>query len=124
MDNSSAPHATSKVIQTNSIKEDHEEAISITEIINLTKKRYQVLNIICNTYEESISQYLQEALEALVKAMRFDIEEGNFCEALLERIGSEDKAENNSPLSSPDSLALNLMNSNLDLLKKLQTQIS
>ena len=76
----------SKVIRTNNIKKDHEELISITEKINLTKKQYEVLNIICNTYEESISQYLQEAL---VEAMRFDIEEGNFCEALLEKIGGE-----------------------------------
>ena len=50
------------------------------------------MNIICNTYEESISQYLKEAL---VEAMRFDIEEGNFCEALLEMISSNDKTDNN-----------------------------
>jgi hypothetical protein len=47
------------------------------------------LNIICNTYEEPVSQYLQEAL---VEAMRFDIEEGNFSDVLLEKI--TDKKEN------------------------------
>ena len=82
----------SKVIQTNNIKEDHEELVSITEKINLTKKQYEVLNIICNTFEESISQYLQEAL---VEAMRFDIEEGNFCDTLLEKISSNYKTDNN-----------------------------
>lgn len=89
MGNSSMP---SKVIQTNNIKEDHEELVSITEKINLTKKQYEVLNIICNTFEESISQYLQEAL---VEAMRFDIEEGNFCDTLLEKISSNYKTDNN-----------------------------
>jgi hypothetical protein len=52
------PSAASKVIQTNN-KEDHEELVSITEKINLTKKQHEVLNIICNTYEESIFQYLE-----------------------------------------------------------------
>ena len=59
--------------------------------------------------------------EALVEAMKFDLEEGNFCDALLEKIDNDDKSKNNSP-SSP--LAPDLMNSDLDLLKKLQTQIS
>jgi hypothetical protein len=65
------------------------------------------LDIICNTYQISISE--------LIEAMRFDIEEGNFCDALLEKIGGEDsKKNNNSPLS-PIS-----MNNELDMLKKLQ----
>ena len=59
-------------------------------MINLTKSQYEVLNIICNTYEESVSQYMQEAL---VEAMRFDIEEGNFSDVLLEKI--TDKKEEN-----------------------------
>jgi sulfur relay (sulfurtransferase) DsrC/TusE family protein len=88
MDNSSLPSAASKVIQTNN--EDHEELVTITEKVNLTKSQYEVLNIICNTYEEYVSQYMQEAL---VEAMRFDIEEGNFSDVLLEKI--TDKKENN-----------------------------
>jgi hypothetical protein len=38
--------------------------------------------------------------QALVEAMRFDIEEGNFSDALLENIGGEDskKDNNSSPL--------------------------
>lgn len=100
MGSSSIPSAA-KVIQTNN-KEDHEELVSIIEEINLTKKQYEVLNIICNTYEESIAQYLQEAL---VEAMRFDIDEGNFCDALVEKVGSEDSKKDSSssslnPLSS------------------------
>jgi hypothetical protein len=64
----------------------------------------------------SFSDYMQQAL---VEAMRFDIEEGNFCDTLLEKIDDDDKSKNNSP-SSP---APNPINSDLDMLKKLQTQI-
>jgi len=83
--------------------------------------QHEVLNIICDTYQISISEYLQEAL---VEAMKFDIEEGNFCDTLLEKIDNYDKSKNNSSRSSPSSLAPDQMNSDLDLLKKLQTQIS
>jgi hypothetical protein len=111
------PPATPKSVQTNN-KEDNEERVSITEKINLTKKQYQVLNIICNTYGESISQYLAEAL---LEAMRYDIEEGNFCEALLEMIGGDDSKKDNNSSASTTYPALDLMKSDLDLLKKLKT---
>jgi hypothetical protein len=61
--------------------------------------------------------------QALIEAMRFDIE-GNFSEALLEKIGSEDSKKDNPSPSAPASLAPDLMKSDLDLLKKLQTQMS
>jgi peptide methionine sulfoxide reductase MsrB len=93
MGNSSMPPATPKAIQTNNIK-DHEERTSITEKINLTKKQHQVLNIICNT-----------------------------CEALLGKISSDDKTDNNSSQSTSDSLTLDFMNCDQDLLKRLQTQV-
>jgi len=83
---SSADPLSEKVIQNNSKNSDQ---VTITERVNLTKNQYEVLNIICNTYEEPVSQYLQEAL---VDAMRFDIEEGNFSDVLLEKI--TDKKEN------------------------------
>jgi hypothetical protein len=56
--------------------------------------------------------------------MRFDIEEGNLCDALLEKIGGEDSKKDNSSQSSRSSLAPGPTNSDLDLLKKLQTQAS
>lgn len=37
------PPTTPQVIQTINTREDHEESISITEKINLTKKQHQVL---------------------------------------------------------------------------------
>lgn len=42
------------------------------------------------------SEYMQQAL---VEAMRFDIEEGNFSDILLEKIGGKDKKNDES--SSP-----------------------
>ena len=120
MESSSMPPAASKVIQTDN-KEIHEELVSITEKIDLTKKQHEVLKIICNTYEISLSEYIQQAV---VEAMRFDIEEGNFSDALLEKIGGEEnKKDDSSPLSSPSSLGSGMTNSHLDLLKKLRTQI-
>jgi hypothetical protein len=64
--------------------------------------------------------------QALIEAMRFDTEEGSFSDALLEKIGGEDgkKDSNSYPSSSTASLASGPTNNDLDLLKKLQTQIS
>src|ERR671931_413851 len=96
-----------------------DDIVAINEKVNLTKRQHQVLKIICDTYQISFSEYMQQAL---VEAMRFDIEEGNFSDALLEKIGVEDSKKDNSPPSSPSaSLAPGLTNSDLDLLKKLQT---
>ena len=90
--------------------------ITINEKVNLTKKQHQVLKIICDTYETSFSEYMQQAL---VEAMRFDIEEGNFAEALLEKIGVEDSKNGES---SQRSIAQSQTSNDLDLLKKLQMQ--
>ncbi len=112
---------SSKVNQTYNNGRTNDPAISnlvtIHERVNLTKEQYDVLKTICHTYEESISDYMQEAL---IEAMRFDIEEGNFCDILLQKLDNNDKARNNS--SSPP--APNTMNSDLDLLKELQSKIS
>lgn len=53
--------------------------------------------------------------------MKFDLEEGNFCDVLLCKITEEDDKKKNN---SPGPLAPDLMKSDLELLKKLQTQIS
>lgn len=98
--------------------------VTINEKVNLTEQQHQVLKTICDTYQMSLSEYIQQAL---VEAMRYDIEEGNLCDALLEKIGAEDNKKHNNfaPSSSPTSpFAPDLMNSDLDLLKKLQAQTS
>ena len=116
--NSSSSSGSSNVNETYS-KNPAANLVTINEKVNLTKDQHEVLNIICKTYQISISHYMQEAL---TEAMKFDIEEGNFCDTLLEKIDNNDKSKNNSP-SSPASVAPDLMNSDLDLLKKLQTKI-
>jgi hypothetical protein len=121
MASSSIPSSASRVTQTNN-KDPIDGIVTINEKVNLTKPQHEVLKTICDAYQMSFSEYMQQAI---VEAMRFDIEEGNLCDALLEKIVSEDsKKDNNSPLSSPTSLAPDLTKSDLDLLKKLQTQIS
>ena len=95
---SSASTETPHSIQNNN--ENHEESMKITEKINLTKSQYEVLNIICNTYEESVSQYLQEAL---VEAMRFDIEEGNFSDTLLQKITDKKEEKKGSAIKGTNS---------------------
>jgi hypothetical protein len=67
--------------------------ITINEKVNLTEQQYQVLKTICDTYQMSLSEYMQQAI---VEAMRFDI----VCDALLEKIGAEDSKKDTSPSSS------------------------
>ena len=110
-----SPSSKSTQTDTNSI-------VTINEKVNLTEQQHQVLKTICDTYQMSLSEYMQQAL---VEAMRFDIEEGNLCDALLEKIGAEDsKKDNNSHPSSSSASPFtpDLMNGDLDLLKKLNTQ--
>ncbi len=112
-----SPSSSKSTNSQNKNKNSIDDFITINEKVNLTKPQHQVLKIICDTYETSISEYMQQAL---VEAMRFDIEEGNFSDTLLEKIDKDDKSKNNSP-SSPTP---NPINSDLDMLKKLQTQTS
>jgi hypothetical protein len=90
-----ASSPSSKVNETYS-KDPAADLVTINEKVNLTKDQHEVLNIICKTYQISISEYMQEAL---VEAMKFDLEEGNFCDVLLGKIIEEDddKKKNNSP---------------------------
>ena len=61
------------------------------EKVNLTKEQNEVLQMICNSYKMTISEYLQLAV---VEAMRFDIEEDNFSDVLLEKLGEDKRKEN------------------------------
>ena len=101
MGSSSIPSVASKIMQTNN-KQDQGELVTITEKVNVTKSQHEVLNIICSTYEESVSQYMQEAL---VEAMRFDIEEGNFSDVLLEKITDKKEGNINKEKNSSSFLA-------------------
>ena len=74
------------------------ECVTLTEKVDLTKKQYEVLKIVCDTYQKSIPEYMQEAV---VEAMKLDIEEGNFCEALLDKLGAENQEEEKRVDTSP-----------------------
>src|SRR6266496_6018642 len=87
----------SEISHTHSNKQD--DFITITEKIKLRKDQYEVLKIICDTYQTSLSEYMQEAL---IEAMKFDIEEGNFSDVLLEKLNQDDDKEKN-PYSSSTS---------------------
>ena len=81
---SSSTSVPPKVIQTDN--SNPSELVTINEKVNLTKEQNEVLRMICNSYEMTISEYLQLAV---VEAMRFDIEEGNFSDVLLEKLGED-----------------------------------
>jgi hypothetical protein len=59
--------------------------------------------------------------EALVLSMQSDIEYGNLCDVLLDKLDGDDKKEN-SPSPSPSSP--NIIKSDLEILKMLQTTLS
>jgi hypothetical protein len=129
MNNSSTSAVTSKKPESEIShihrNKQNEDIITITETIKLKTRQHEVLKVICDTYRLSISEYIQEAL---IEAMTSDIEEGNFCETLLEKIDNDDnKSKNNNnsshpPSPSPDSFAPEQMKNDLDLLKKLGTE--
>jgi hypothetical protein len=82
------------------------ECVTLTEKVDLTKKQFEVLKIVCDTYQKSIPEYMQGAI---VEAMKSDIEEGNFCESLLDKLGGDDQKEekgmsSNSPAFIEDDI--------------------
>jgi hypothetical protein len=81
-------------------KESEDDVVDITlsERIRVTRKQYEVLKIVCDTYQKSIPEYLQEAL---IEVMRSDIEEGNFCDALLDKLDGDSQKEEKKCYSSP-----------------------
>jgi hypothetical protein len=110
MGSSSIPSTTLEPDQTNN-KQDHKELVTISEKVSLTKNQYEVLNVICNIHNESISHYMQEAL---VEAMRFDIEEGNFSDVLLQKIKYKKEEEKKRAPSKEDSTGSFLRDSSVD----------
>lgn len=97
--------SSSKLTHTD--KDAVDDIITINEKINLTKEQHEVLNMICNSYETSISEYMKEAL---IQSMKNDVEDGDFCDVLLKLDGNHRKNKNTSPSPS---------NNDLDMLKNL-----
>jgi hypothetical protein len=107
---SSATSSSPATVRSKAIQTKDSELVTINEKVNLTKEQNEVLQMICNSYEMTVSEYMQQAL---VEAMRFDIEEGNFSDVLLEKLG-EDKKKVNTNSTQPSSTQ-----NELDMFKKL-----
>ena len=60
MNSSSSSSTSSKVKET--YNKDPADLVTINEKVNLTKNQYEVLKIICETYEQSVSEYMEQAL--------------------------------------------------------------
>ena len=88
--------------------EDDIVDIKLSEKIRVTRKQYEVLKIVCDTYQKSIPEYIQEAL---VEVMKSDIEEGNFCDALLDKLDGDSQKEEKRCDSGPQSFIGNDVNS-------------
>jgi DNA-binding winged helix-turn-helix (wHTH) protein len=58
----------SEIFSNHSNKQEDGDIITITEKINLKKRQYKVLKIICDTYSLSISEYIQEVLIEAMKS--------------------------------------------------------
>jgi hypothetical protein len=112
--NGSLTSSSGKVNHTynnNNDENDPNNVVTINEKVNLTKNQHEVLQMICNSYQMSVSEHMEEAL---VEAMRFDIEEGNSSLVLLEKLDEgEDKNKKKTHSSAPPSS----MKSELDKLQ-------
>jgi hypothetical protein len=64
--------------------------ITINENVTLTKNQHQALKIVCDIYQQSFSEYMQEAL---VQTMKSDIKNGNLSINLLERLDDDPTGE-------------------------------
>ena len=85
-----------------STNNDFNNIITINIEIMLAKNQYEVLNIICNTYKKSIQEYIHKAL---VQTMQSDIEDGNFSEALLDKLDEEDINDNQKIKNNDDNVS-------------------
>jgi len=60
--------------------------IKLNQQIILTKDQFELLNIISKAHDKSISKYIQKAL---IETMKNEIEYGEFCDILLDKLDSE-----------------------------------
>jgi hypothetical protein len=60
--------------------------VTINQQIVLTRDQYELLKIISNAYNKSVSEYVQKVL---IETMKSEIEFGDFCDLLLDKLDSE-----------------------------------
>jgi hypothetical protein len=58
----------------------------INQQITLTKNQFELLKIISKAHDKSISEYIQIAV---VETMKTEIEFGDFCDILLDKLDTE-----------------------------------
>jgi hypothetical protein len=76
----SSPHN----MQSNSITQNSH--VMINQQITLTKNQFELLKIISKAHDKSISEYIQIAV---VETMKTEIEFGDFCDILLDKLDTE-----------------------------------
>ena len=67
------------------------DIVTINEKIKLTKKQFEVLNLICSIYQKPVSRYLKDAL---LDALNNDLEEGEICDILIDKLDNGKKKDN------------------------------
>jgi hypothetical protein len=70
-------------VQTNTDVQDH---VAINDQIILTKDQFELLKIISDAHNKSISEYIQHAI---IETMKTEIEFGDFCDILLDKLDPE-----------------------------------
>jgi hypothetical protein len=60
--------------------------VKINQQIILTKDQFELLKIISKAHNKSISEYIQKAL---IETMKNEIEFGDFCDILLDKLDDE-----------------------------------
>lgn len=60
--------------------------VKINQQIILTKDQFELLKIISKAHNKSISEYIQKAV---IETMKAEIEFGDFCDILLDKLDTE-----------------------------------
>ena len=63
-----------------------DSGVTISQQITLTKDQIELLNIISNAYNKTVSEYIQKAV---IETMKTEIEFGDFCDILLDKLDTE-----------------------------------
>lgn len=81
--------STAKVSSNDEIVPDvvpPESYVKFNQQIILTKDQFELLKIISNAHNKTISEYIQKAV---IEIMKTEIEFGDFCDILLDKLDTE-----------------------------------
>jgi hypothetical protein len=83
MNGSSKDSSNSKLTPDDDVTDSY---VRFDQQIVLTKDQFELLKIISNAHDRPISDYIQKAL---IETMKDEIEFGDFCDILLDKLDSE-----------------------------------